>query len=145
MQSCVGHVCRSPINILYLNCNCCSQFAYHHVIAQITVSHFVSIIFCFIMKKSTPSCQSLEGAPPSPSSSKSATCNAISDKRRCDLKISHREIVSMDHSLHHFFHFSSIKHMLYCKESVSRTECWPCSIISLFYLAGYDMLDQCCH
>jgi hypothetical protein len=30
---------------------CCSQFAYHHVIAQITVSHFVSIIFCFIMKK----------------------------------------------------------------------------------------------
>jgi hypothetical protein len=25
-----------------LNCNCCSQFAYHHVITQITVSHFVT-------------------------------------------------------------------------------------------------------
>jgi hypothetical protein len=54
VQSCVGHVCHSPINILYLNCNCCSQFAYHHVIAQITVSHFVSIIFCFIIKKPPP-------------------------------------------------------------------------------------------
>ena len=54
VQSCVGHVCHSPINILHLNCNCCSQFAYHHVIAQITVSHFVSIIFCFIMKKAPP-------------------------------------------------------------------------------------------
>jgi hypothetical protein len=51
VQSCVGHVCHSSINILYLNCNCCSQFGYHHVNAQITVSHFVSIIFCFIMKK----------------------------------------------------------------------------------------------
>ena len=30
----------------YLNCNCCSQFAYHHVITQITVSHFVSNNFC---------------------------------------------------------------------------------------------------
>jgi hypothetical protein len=27
--------------LLYLNCNCFSQFAYHHVITQITVSHFV--------------------------------------------------------------------------------------------------------
>ncbi len=36
---------RLPINILYLNCNCCSQFTYHHVIPQINVSHFVSIIF----------------------------------------------------------------------------------------------------
>jgi hypothetical protein len=88
--------------------------------------------------------------------SKSATCNTISDKRQCDLKRSHREIVTMDHSLHflhnlyfyflsNFFHFSSIKSMLYCKESVSRTECWPCSIMSLFYLASYGMLDQCCH
>ena len=66
----------------------------------------------------TPSCQGLEGAPCT-----SATCNAISDKRRCDFKISHGEIVSMDHSLHyfylflsHFVHFSSIKNMLYCKE-----------------------------
>jgi hypothetical protein len=25
-----------------LNYNCCSQFAYHHVITQITVSHFVA-------------------------------------------------------------------------------------------------------
>jgi hypothetical protein len=43
-----------------LNCNCCLKFAYHHVVAQITLSHFVSIIFCFTMKKSspcTPSCQ----------------------------------------------------------------------------------------
>jgi hypothetical protein len=28
--------------LLYLNCNCCSQFAYHHVITQITVSNFAS-------------------------------------------------------------------------------------------------------
>jgi hypothetical protein len=28
--------------LLYLNCNCCSQLAYQHVITQITVSHFVS-------------------------------------------------------------------------------------------------------
>ena len=48
VPSCVGQVCRPPINILYLNCNSCSQFAYHHAIAHITVSHFVSIIFCFI-------------------------------------------------------------------------------------------------
>ena len=136
----------SPINIMYLNCNCCSQFAYHHVIVQITVSHFVSIICCFIMKKAPlhPLLSGLGECTPLPP----ATCNAISDKRRCGLKISHREIVSMDHSLHYFYFFIpflSIKNMLYCKESVSRTECWPCSIMSLFYLAGYDMLDQCCH
>jgi hypothetical protein len=91
-----------------------------------------------------PSCQGLEGAPPPPAC-KSETCNAISDKRRCDLKISHREIVSMDHSLFFFIPFSSIKNMLYYKESVSTTECWTCSIMSLFYLAVYGMLDQCCH
>jgi hypothetical protein len=34
-------------------CNCCSKFAYH-VVAQITVSHFVSNIFCFIMENSIP-------------------------------------------------------------------------------------------
>jgi hypothetical protein len=28
--------------LLHLNCNCCSQFAYDHVITQITISHFVS-------------------------------------------------------------------------------------------------------
>jgi hypothetical protein len=39
--------------LLYLNYNCCSQFAYHHVITQITVSHFGSNIFCFIMKNIT--------------------------------------------------------------------------------------------
>jgi hypothetical protein len=39
--------------LLYLNCNCCSQFTYH-VITQITVSHFVSnYFFCFIIKNST--------------------------------------------------------------------------------------------
>ena len=47
--SCVGHVCRPPINILYLNC--CSQCAYHRVIAQITVSHFVSIFFLLYHEK----------------------------------------------------------------------------------------------
>jgi hypothetical protein len=72
----------------------------------------------------------LGGCTPTP-------CNAISDKRRCDFKISHREIVKF---LSHFVHFLSIKNMLYCKESVSRTECWPCSIMSLFYLAGYTLL-----
>jgi hypothetical protein len=41
--------------LLYLNCNCCSQFTYHHVITKITVSHFVSNIFLLcIMKNSTP-------------------------------------------------------------------------------------------
>jgi hypothetical protein len=40
--------------LLYLNGNCCSQFAYHHVVTQITVSHFVSNIFWFIMKNNTP-------------------------------------------------------------------------------------------
>jgi hypothetical protein len=66
VQSCVGHVCHLPINILYLNCNCCSQFAYHHVIAQITVSHFVSYFLLYHEKSipCTPSCQGLEGAPP---------------------------------------------------------------------------------
>jgi hypothetical protein len=54
VPSYVGHMCHLPINILYLNCYCCLHFAYHHVIAQITVSDFVSIIFCFIMKNSTP-------------------------------------------------------------------------------------------
>jgi hypothetical protein len=58
--SCVGHVCRPPINLLhyckvllglYLNCNCCSQFAYHHVITQITVSHFASNNFLLYHEK----------------------------------------------------------------------------------------------
>ena len=52
----VAHVCHPPINILYLN-YCCSQFAFHHVITQITVSHLVSNIVCFIMKNSTTSDQ----------------------------------------------------------------------------------------
>jgi hypothetical protein len=41
--------------LLYWNWNCCSQFAYHHVITQITAYLIFSlIIFCFIMKNSTP-------------------------------------------------------------------------------------------
>jgi hypothetical protein len=36
---------------IYLNCNCCSQFAYHHVITQITESHFVSNIFLLYHEK----------------------------------------------------------------------------------------------
>ena len=40
-----AELCRSCVRpahqLLYLNCNCCSQFTYHHVITQITVSHFV--------------------------------------------------------------------------------------------------------
>jgi hypothetical protein len=40
--------------LLYLNCNCCSQFAYHHVITQILYLILPLIIFCFIMKNSTP-------------------------------------------------------------------------------------------
>ena len=38
-----AELCRSCVplahQLLYLNC--CSQFTYHHVITQITVSHFV--------------------------------------------------------------------------------------------------------
>jgi hypothetical protein len=48
-RSCIGtpgnqlaSLLQSLAWLLYLNCNCCSQFAYHHVITQITVSHFVS-------------------------------------------------------------------------------------------------------
>jgi hypothetical protein len=41
--------------LLYLNCNCCSQFAYHHVITQIIVSHFASnIFFALWWKIATP-------------------------------------------------------------------------------------------
>jgi hypothetical protein len=36
---------------LDLNCNCCSQFAYHHVITQNTVSNFVSNNFLLYHKK----------------------------------------------------------------------------------------------
>jgi hypothetical protein len=43
--SLTAELCRSCVppahQLLYLNCNCCSQFTYHHVITQITVSHFV--------------------------------------------------------------------------------------------------------
>ena len=37
--------------LLYLNCNCCSQLAYHHVITQITVSHFASNNFLLYHEK----------------------------------------------------------------------------------------------
>jgi hypothetical protein len=53
-----AELCRSCVppahQLLYLNCNCCSQliFTYHHAITQITVSHFV--FFCFIKKKHPP-------------------------------------------------------------------------------------------
>jgi hypothetical protein len=40
-----AELCRSCVppahQLLYWNWNCCSQFTYHHVITQITVSHFV--------------------------------------------------------------------------------------------------------
>jgi hypothetical protein len=40
-----AELCRSCVppahQLLHLNLNCCSQFTYHHVITQITVSHFV--------------------------------------------------------------------------------------------------------
>jgi hypothetical protein len=40
-----AELCRSCVppahQLLYWNCNCCSQFTCHHVITQITVSHFV--------------------------------------------------------------------------------------------------------
>ena len=47
-QSCVptahqlASLLQSLALLVYLNCNCCSQLAYHHVITQITVSHFAS-------------------------------------------------------------------------------------------------------
>ena len=34
-----------------LNCNCCSQFAHHHVITQITESHFVPDNFLLYHEK----------------------------------------------------------------------------------------------
>ena len=37
--------------LLYLNRNCCSQLAYHHVITQITVSHFASNNFLLYDEK----------------------------------------------------------------------------------------------
>jgi hypothetical protein len=40
--------------LLFLNCNCCLQFAYHHVITQITVSHFVSNFFALSWKIAPP-------------------------------------------------------------------------------------------
>jgi hypothetical protein len=43
-----AELCRSCVppahQLLYLNCNCCSQFTYHHGITQITVSHFVFFV-----------------------------------------------------------------------------------------------------
>jgi hypothetical protein len=52
VPSCVGHVYCPPstYSLLYLNCNCCSQFAYHRVIAQITVSH-LSLLFVALSGK----------------------------------------------------------------------------------------------
>jgi hypothetical protein len=54
--SCAAHQLASLLQslawLLYLNCNCCSQFAnYHHVITQITVSHFVSNNFLLYHEK----------------------------------------------------------------------------------------------
>jgi hypothetical protein len=64
VPSCVSHVCRPPHQLvsllqslawlLYLNCNCCSQFAYDHVITQITISHFVSNNFLLYREKLHP-------------------------------------------------------------------------------------------
>jgi hypothetical protein len=61
VPSCVSHVRRPPINLLDYSkvlLDYCivilvnKQFTYHHVITQIT--HFVSNIFCFIMKIPPP-------------------------------------------------------------------------------------------
>ena len=45
-QSCVppAHQLASLLQLftIILNCNCCSQFSYHHVITRMTVSHFAS-------------------------------------------------------------------------------------------------------
>jgi hypothetical protein len=63
VPSCVGRACRPRLIhyvqqsltwLLYLSCNCCSQFAYHHVITQITVSHFVSNTILLYHENSTP-------------------------------------------------------------------------------------------
>jgi hypothetical protein len=49
VPSCVGHVRRPPINYCIWIVIVVHMFAYHHVITQITVSHFVSnIIFASI-------------------------------------------------------------------------------------------------
>ena len=52
--------------LLYLNCNCCSQFAYHHVITQITVSYFVSNNFCLSWKIAPPLYPLCTPPPPPP-------------------------------------------------------------------------------
>jgi hypothetical protein len=44
---------QSLASLQYLNCNCCSQFAYHHIITQITVSHFVSDTFLLYLVGAT--------------------------------------------------------------------------------------------
>jgi hypothetical protein len=43
VPSSVGHVCRPPINILYLNC--CSQFAYHRVLLLKLLYLILSLLF----------------------------------------------------------------------------------------------------
>jgi hypothetical protein len=58
---------KSCLTILYLNCNCCSQFAYHHVITQTTVSHFVSNIFLLYHAKQHPLWPGLGGRTPTKS------------------------------------------------------------------------------
>ena len=55
VPSCVGHACPPAHQLAslleYLNCNCCSQFAYHHIITLITASHFVSNHFLIYHEK----------------------------------------------------------------------------------------------
>jgi hypothetical protein len=48
--------------LLYLNGNCCSQFAYDHIITQITISHFVSNNVLLYHEKQHPLWPGLGGA-----------------------------------------------------------------------------------
>jgi hypothetical protein len=91
--------------LLYLNCNCCSQFAYHHVVTQITVSHFASNNFLLYHEKIAPPCAPSGqgwGAPP-PRTHPPTPVNPSLDegKGRCGAWIScpsHFSFISEAHS-----------------------------------------------
>jgi hypothetical protein len=135
-----AELCRSCVppahQLLYLNCNCYSQFTYHHVITQITVSHFVFFALSWkIAPPLHPFWPGLGGCAPPPPPVNPSLMSLMNNYDRYT-KYSNLSFQQLLHASH----THGWAYVCYCTASAYETETERVTKIA-FYLGKTD--DRC--